>query len=106
TTTIRVRNALCSARSREEARTASSSAPEAVGKTDAREEPRPPGGSGRPLRRFLTGADLELLSMGQGTPRALERRLRGYTRPHLLAIDEVGYLAYDAPRRRSPCFRW
>ena len=27
---------------------------------------------------------------------ALERRLRHYARPALLAIDEIGYLAYDA----------
>ena len=28
--------------------------------------------------------------------RALQHRLRSYLRPTLLAIDEVGYLAYDA----------
>ena len=33
---------------------------------------------------------------GQETARALERRLRHYARPALLAIDEIGYLAYDA----------
>ena len=33
---------------------------------------------------------------GQETGRALERRLRHYTRPTLLVIDELGYLAYDA----------
>ena len=33
---------------------------------------------------------------GQETARALERRLRHYTRPALLVIDELGYLAYDA----------
>jgi len=32
----------------------------------------------------------------QETARALERRLRHYARPHLLAIDEIGYLSYDA----------
>ena len=31
-----------------------------------------------------------------GDRRALERRLRHYARPALLAIDEIGYLAYDA----------
>ena len=46
--------------------------------------------------RFLTAADLVLDLNGQETSRALERRLRGYARPHLLAIDEIGYLAYDA----------
>jgi DNA replication protein DnaC len=33
---------------------------------------------------------------GQETTRALERRLRADKRPTLLAIDEIGYLAYDA----------
>ena len=33
---------------------------------------------------------------GQDTSRALERRLRAYARPQILAIDEVGYLSYDA----------
>jgi DNA replication protein DnaC len=46
--------------------------------------------------RFLTAADLVLDLNGQETSRALERRLRAYARPHLLAIDEIGYLAYDA----------
>ena len=46
--------------------------------------------------RFLTAADLVLDLNGQDTSRALERRLRAYTRPHLLALDEIGYLAYDA----------
>lgn len=31
----------------------------------------------------------------QETTRGLERRLRHYTRPALLAIDEIGYLSYD-----------
>jgi DNA replication protein DnaC len=30
------------------------------------------------------------------TARGLDRRLRHYTRPTLLCIDEIGYLAYDA----------
>jgi DNA replication protein DnaC len=46
--------------------------------------------------RFLTAADLVLDLNGQETSRALERRLRAYARPYLLAIDEIGYLAYDA----------
>ena len=33
---------------------------------------------------------------GQETARGLDRRLRHYTRPQLLCIDEIGYLAYDA----------
>ena len=38
-----------------------------------------------------------LLDLGaQDSARTLEARLRHYTRPGLLAIDEVGYLSYDA----------
>ena len=46
--------------------------------------------------RFLTAADLILDLTRQDTARALQRRLRTYLRPSLIAIDEVGYLAYDA----------
>lgn len=46
--------------------------------------------------RFLTAADLILDLTRQETARALQHRLRSYLRPHLLAIDEVGYLTYDA----------
>lgn len=46
--------------------------------------------------RWLTAADLILDLTSQDTARALQRRLRTYLRPSLLAIDEVGYLAYDA----------
>lgn len=45
---------------------------------------------------FTTAADLLLDLSGQETARGLDRRLRHYTRPHLLCIDEIGYLAYDA----------
>ena len=45
---------------------------------------------------FTTAADLLLDLNGQETARALERRLRHYTRPALLCVDELGYLAYDA----------
>ncbi len=45
---------------------------------------------------FTTASDLLLDLNGQETARALERRLKHYTRPTLLAIDEIGYLAYDA----------
>jgi DNA replication protein DnaC len=45
---------------------------------------------------FTTAADLLLDLNGQETARGLDRRLRHYTRPHLLCIDEIGYLAYDA----------
>ncbi len=46
--------------------------------------------------RFTTASDLLLDLNGQETARALDRRLQHYTRPTLLAIDEIGYLAYDA----------
>jgi DNA replication protein DnaC len=46
--------------------------------------------------RLMTAADLILDLTSQDTARALQRRLRTYLRPSLLAIDEVGYLAYDA----------
>lgn len=46
--------------------------------------------------RLVTAADLILDLTSQDTARALQRRLRSYLRPTLLAIDEVGYLAYDA----------
>jgi DNA replication protein DnaC len=45
---------------------------------------------------FITASDLLLDLNGQETARALERRLRAYARPQLLAIDEIGYLSYDA----------
>jgi len=46
---------------------------------------------------LFTEASKMLLDLGaQDSPRALERRLRQYTRPALLCIDEVGYLSYDA----------
>lgn len=45
---------------------------------------------------FTTAADLLLDLNAQDTARGLERRLRHYTRPHVLCIDEIGYLAYDA----------
>lgn len=45
---------------------------------------------------FTTASDLLLDLNGQETSRALERRLRAYARPQVLAIDEIGYLAYDA----------
>jgi len=45
---------------------------------------------------FITASDLLLDLNSQDTSRALERRLRAYARPQLLAVDEIGYLAYDA----------
>ncbi len=44
---------------------------------------------------FITAADPLLDLNGQETARALERRFRHYARPHLLVIDEIGYLSYD-----------
>lgn len=44
---------------------------------------------------FTTASDLLLDLSKQETARALERRLRYYTQPAVLAIDEVGYLSYD-----------
>ena len=46
--------------------------------------------------RFLTASDLILDLTSQETARALQRRLRTYLRPSVIAIDEIGYLAYDA----------
>ncbi|MBI5512240.1 MAG: ATP-binding protein [Deltaproteobacteria bacterium] len=43
----------------------------------------------------VTAADLVLDLGGQETARALERRLRHYVEPRLLAVDEVGYVTYD-----------
>lgn len=45
---------------------------------------------------FMTAADLLLDLNSQESARGLDRRLRHYTRPQLLCIDEIGYLAYDA----------
>lgn len=45
---------------------------------------------------FTTASDLILDLGAQDSARALERRFRHYLRPHLLVIDEIGYLAYDA----------
>ena len=46
--------------------------------------------------RLITAADLILDLTSQDTARALQRRLRTSLRPSLIAIDEIGYLAYDA----------
>lgn len=46
---------------------------------------------------LFTEASSMLLDLGsQDSARSLERRLRHYTRPALLCVDEVGYLSYDA----------
>jgi DNA replication protein DnaC len=45
---------------------------------------------------FTTASQLLLDLGGQDSPRALDRRLKHYSRCGLLVIDEVGYLSYDA----------
>jgi DNA replication protein DnaC len=44
---------------------------------------------------FTTAADL-IEDLRSRSPETLRRRLTRYTRPHLLVVDEVGYLAYDS----------
>jgi DNA replication protein DnaC len=44
---------------------------------------------------FISASDLLLDLAKQDTGRALERRLAHYARPHVLCIDEIGYLSYD-----------
>ena len=46
--------------------------------------------------RFNLASDMLHDLAAQDSSIALARRLRRYTRPALLAIDEVGYLSYDA----------
>lgn len=45
--------------------------------------------------RFTTASDMLHDLAAQESSSALARRLRGYTRPQILAIDEIGYLSYD-----------
>lgn len=44
---------------------------------------------------FATAAKILLDLASQDTASGLERRLRFYQRPTILAIDEIGYLSYD-----------
>jgi DNA replication protein DnaC len=44
---------------------------------------------------FVTASDLLLDLSKQETARALENRFRHYVRPHVLVVDELGYLSYD-----------
>jgi DNA replication protein DnaC len=44
---------------------------------------------------FTTAAEL-IEDLRSRSPETLRRRLGRYTRPHLLVIDEVGYLSYDS----------
>jgi DNA replication protein DnaC len=46
--------------------------------------------------RFTLASDMLHDLAAQDSTIALARRLRRYTRPAILAIDEVGYLSYDA----------
>jgi DNA replication protein DnaC len=43
----------------------------------------------------VTASQLLLDLAAQDSARALDRRLRHYTRPALLVVDEIGYLSYD-----------
>jgi len=45
--------------------------------------------------RFATASDMLADLAAQDSSAALARRLRRYTMPHLLCVDEVGYLSYD-----------
>lgn len=45
--------------------------------------------------RFTTASDMLRDLAAQDSDASLARRLRRYTQPQLLAVDEVGYLAYD-----------
>ena len=46
--------------------------------------------------RFTLASDMLHDLAAQDSSTALARRLRRYTSPALLAVDEVGYLSYDA----------
>jgi DNA replication protein DnaC len=46
--------------------------------------------------RFTTASDMLSDLAAQDSSSALGRRLRRYTIPHLLCVDEVGYLSYDS----------
>lgn len=45
--------------------------------------------------RFATASDMLAELAAQDSSSLLARRLRRYTSPHLLCVDEVGYLSYD-----------
>lgn len=45
--------------------------------------------------RFATASDMLADLAAQESSVALSRRLRRYTTPHLLCVDEVGYLSYN-----------
>ncbi len=45
--------------------------------------------------RFATASDMLADLAAQESSAAIARRLKRYTMPHLLCVDEVGYLSYD-----------
>jgi len=45
--------------------------------------------------RLVTASEMLNELAQQDSPTALARRLHRYSQPHLLAVDEVGYLSYD-----------
>jgi len=45
--------------------------------------------------RFLTASELLNTLAEQDSPTALRRKIAYYTRPRVLAVDELGYLSYD-----------
>lgn len=45
--------------------------------------------------RYLTASEMLNTLAEQDSATGLQRKLAGFTRPHLLLIDEIGYLAYD-----------
>ena len=47
------------------------------------------------IARFITASDMLHDLAAQDSDASLARRLRRYTQPRLLCIDELGYLAYD-----------
>ena len=71
--------------------------PQRPGQDDAAKKPRPPGGPAWLQRALHAWPPTCCTIWPPRTPRiALARRLRRYTSPAILAIDEVGYLSYDA----------
>jgi len=51
--------------------------------------------------RFATASDMLAELSAQESAPALARRLRRYTIPQLLCVDEVGYLSYNVTRART-----
>src|SRR3712207_8124376 len=56
---------------------------------------RPPRSTLFPYTTLFRSDMLADLAAQESSP-ALARRLRRYTLPHLLCVDEVGYLSYDS----------